>query len=161
LRFSCTACGHCCRGGDERDTVFVNPHEEAAIACHLGLSAAQFRQRYTSTDGDGQRVLAATGDACVFLDQGRCAIYPARPVQCRTWPFWPENLIDAAAWEAVVAECPGAGSGHCHRPAVIQRAVAALARSDRGEAVAATDIPDLSAAERANEHEDSSCATDQ
>ena len=39
---------------------------------------------------------------CVFLkedpERGRktCSIYPVRPLQCRTWPFWPENLAEIA-----------------------------------------------------------------
>jgi len=51
---------------------------------------------------------------CRFLDpvtKKRCLVYEARPAQCRTWPFWPENM-NARAWDReVVAFCPGVGKG--------------------------------------------------
>ena len=39
---------------------------------------------------------------CVFLDQetNYCRIYEARPVQCRTYPFWPSILKSQEAWNA-------------------------------------------------------------
>ena len=37
---------------------------------------------------------------CVFLDPtGQCSIYDVRPVQCRTYPFWPSLVGDQASWE--------------------------------------------------------------
>ena len=29
---------------------------------------------------------------CIFLDKKKCSVYEARPIQCRTWPFWKENM---------------------------------------------------------------------
>ena len=40
-----------------------------------------------------------------------CGIYEARPLQCRTWPFWPENLESKADWEAETRKCPGMNTG--------------------------------------------------
>ena len=42
-----------------------------------------------------------------------CSIYADRPAQCRTWPFWPENLTSRSTWEAVKRRtpCPGMGNG--------------------------------------------------
>ncbi|MFG0333730.1 MAG: YkgJ family cysteine cluster protein, partial [Maioricimonas sp. JB049] len=54
----------------------------------------------------------ANGD-CTFFD-GRtrsCTIYPARPVQCRTWPFWKSNLSSPEDWQQVGQSCPGVGNG--------------------------------------------------
>lgn len=58
------------------------------------------------------------GHDCVFLDResrpgvALCRVYKARPTQCRTWPFWPENLEDEDAWEDVRRKtpCPGMNS---------------------------------------------------
>ena len=37
----------------------------------------------------------ANGD-CVFWDRkAGCTVYPARPAQCRTWPFW-ESVTEIA-----------------------------------------------------------------
>jgi Fe-S-cluster containining protein len=56
---------------------------------------------------------------CVFLvpQNGKrvCGIYPARPLQCCTWPFWNENLQSAASWEDVSNRvCPGINKGPRH-----------------------------------------------
>ena len=53
---------------------------------------------------------------CVFLerdDEGKagCSIYPVRPSQCRSWPFWPENLRSSTAWQRAAVTCPGMAKG--------------------------------------------------
>ena len=49
---------------------------------------------------------------CVMLDGGaRCLVYEVRPVQCRTWPFWPGNLASPQAWQAAARRCPGMDAG--------------------------------------------------
>ena len=35
---------------------------------------------------------------CVFLDGKLCSIYSVRPVQCATYPWWPE-LMNSVAWQ--------------------------------------------------------------
>jgi Fe-S-cluster containining protein len=52
----------------------------------------------------------------VFLkenNQGQrgCSIYSVRPYQCRTWPFWPENLTTPNHWQRSAARCPGMAAG--------------------------------------------------
>jgi len=38
-------------------------------------------------------------EACIFLqDDKTCSIYEARPVQCRTYPFWPRIMKSREAW---------------------------------------------------------------
>jgi len=50
--------------------------------------------------------------ACPFLGEGNvCEVYEARPKQCRSWPFWVDNL-ERATWEGPVTQCcPGVGKG--------------------------------------------------
>jgi uncharacterized protein len=44
-------------------------------------------------------------------NENHCRIYPVRPKQCDTWPFWKENL-KKSVWEGSVAACcPGIGRG--------------------------------------------------
>eukprot|EP00613_Pedinella_sp_CCMP2098_P066871 CAMPEP_0171980084 /NCGR_PEP_ID=MMETSP0993-20121228/259757_1 /TAXON_ID=483369 /ORGANISM="non described non described, Strain CCMP2098" /LENGTH=393 /DNA_ID=CAMNT_0012632261 /DNA_START=51 /DNA_END=1232 /DNA_ORIENTATION=- len=46
-------------------------------------------------------ILPSSMAGCVFLDPlGKCSIYEVRPLQCRTYPFWPSLLEDAEAWSA-------------------------------------------------------------
>ena len=38
--------------------------------------------------------------ACIFLNPiGQCSIYDVRPIQCRTYPFWPSILKNKQTWE--------------------------------------------------------------
>lgn len=53
---------------------------------------------------------------CVFLRENKegqrgCSIYDVRPQQCRTWPFWPENLKTPKHWQRAAVRCPGMGAG--------------------------------------------------
>ena len=60
--------------------------------------------------------------ACPFLQEDqRCGIYPVRPKQCATWPFWEENL-ERENWEGSVKDCcPGIGKGKLHSAAEVER----------------------------------------
>jgi Fe-S-cluster containining protein len=47
---------------------------------------------------------------CVFWKEG-CTVYAGRPRQCRTFPFWPDILQSAEAWDNAALSCPGIGKG--------------------------------------------------
>ena len=51
---------------------------------------------------------------CVFWEEGGCSVYAARPLQCRSFPFWPSLLADAESWRMAGEDCPGIGSGPLH-----------------------------------------------
>lgn len=111
LRFTCTACGECCRSHGAYTHVYANDADAAAMARALGLTLAGFERRYALRDEQGQREIRFVRGACVFLKGGKCSVYAARPVQCRTFPFWPENLAKTV-WEREIArDCPGVGKG--------------------------------------------------
>ncbi len=121
LRFSCTQCGNCCTGPP--GTVWFTDEEGRRIARTLGVETTEFYKRYArKVDGRWSlREHTAVGGSydCVFLDRtsadGKtgCSIYTERPAQCRTWPFWPENLTSRQKWETVKRRtpCPGMGNG--------------------------------------------------
>lgn len=144
LRFRCTGCGDCCTG--EPGTVWVGDEEVAALCRHLGLDEETFAARYLWTphlEGpeDRRRSLVEHDDgACVFLDEARrCTVYGARPVQCRTWPFWPENVAHPRAWDAVKAVCPGAGKGALHDRDTVEERLVELRIARRGDGRRASD----------------------
>jgi Fe-S-cluster containining protein len=115
LCFGCRQCGACCSGAP--GYVWVTREEIRRIAAFLGRSEGwlsgrelrRIRLAYSLTE-------LANGD-CIFLERadGRaaCRIYPVRPVQCRTWPFWQVNLKSAEAWAEVGRMCPGLNNGRC------------------------------------------------
>ena len=118
LRFSCTQCGNCCTGPP--GYVWFDKAENRAMAEHLGLGEKQFRKRYARRlhgRWSLNEVRNHRGEYdCVFLrrdEQGRglCSIYPARPAQCRTWPFWPENLRSVRSYVDAAKTCPGMRKG--------------------------------------------------
>jgi Fe-S-cluster containining protein len=111
LRFRCTQCGHCCTGAP--GYVWVNDEEIAAIAAHRGETPGETQTLHTRLVGKRRRTLRekANGD-CVFYDRERgCTVYPVRPRQCRTWPFWESNVQSPATWQETCAVCPGSGQG--------------------------------------------------
>ena len=109
FRFQCQpGCSACCEQPGE---VFLAPEDEPRIARFLGLSIERFRERYCEPDGDEPRLTIPDDKACHFLEEGRCTIHEAKPLQCRTFPFWPENVKTKSAWTRVARYCPGIGEG--------------------------------------------------
>ena len=108
LSFSCTRCGDCCTGVP--GYVWVEPTEIEALAKHLGLSVDSFGERYLRKVGRRYSLIEKPGGDCVFFDKG-CSVYPARPTQCRTFPFWRSNLKSERAWDEIADQCPGIGQG--------------------------------------------------
>jgi Fe-S-cluster containining protein len=124
LRFSCKPdCGRCCTRHDDYAYVYLADSDVAPLAEALGLDEAAFRERHTAYD-DGDLVLAMGEERCPFLDGARCGVYAVRPVQCRTFPFWKENLKRRADWEALASFCPGIGVGEHHALLTIQSKIA-------------------------------------
>lgn len=118
LRFSCTMCGNCCSGPE--GYVLVSDEEARRLALRLNLSTPEFLNRYTHTTSAGRSLIERethAGRDCVFLDRDTvpgkavCGVYEDRPAQCRTWPFWPSNLVSRAAWERSRRACPGMDKG--------------------------------------------------
>jgi Fe-S-cluster containining protein len=110
LRFRCTRCGSCCTG--EPGNVWVTDEEIAAIAAFRGETVEQVRGWYTRTGRRGRSLREKDNGDCVFFDrEAGCTVYPARPAQCRTWPFWESNVASPDAWRQTCAVCPGSGQG--------------------------------------------------
>ena len=112
LRFSCTGCGGCCTGNKDYH-VYLNDVEAEKIRVFLGVGRSWFKRRYLSRDEAGDLVLQAHEDgACIMLDKdGRCQVYAARPVQCSTYPFWPEVVKTTTAWRRERQRCEGIDQG--------------------------------------------------
>jgi Fe-S-cluster containining protein len=110
LRFQCTRCGACCRGAP--GYVWVVEEEIARLAAYRGETVAQFSRRFVRRVGQRYSLIEKPSGDCIFWDrEAGCTVYPARPVQCQTWPFWPENLETPQSWEQVTQDCPGSGRG--------------------------------------------------
>ncbi len=110
LRFRCTRCGACCTGAP--GYVWVNAEEVQAIAEHRGESVEQVLALYTRLVGRRRSLREKGNGDCIFYEKGAgCTIYPVRPRQCRTWPFWESNVVTPESWEKTCEICPGSGRG--------------------------------------------------
>ena len=112
LAFECRACGRCCSGPDE-GYVWLTSEEIATISAHLGMTEKAFKARYCYRVGPRYSLIEQEPSKdCVFLEPRNgagkgCRIYQVRPMQCRTWPFWPNNLPLAQVLAAGRPGVPG------------------------------------------------------
>lgn len=116
LKFDCTQCGNCCSGAP--GYVWVTKEDRRAIAEFLKAPSGALDERHVRRVGFRYSLNEHRNGDCIFLksvDGKRiCGIYPVRPLQCRTWPFWHHNLRSPEAWQAAAETCPGMNRGPHH-----------------------------------------------
>jgi Fe-S-cluster containining protein len=116
VRFTCLpGCTACCR---QPGFVYLSEDDLAQAAAHLGLSTAEFEERYVYRTSHRRRFRKPRGGTCPFLEETGCRLHPEKPTQCRTFPFWPEIAEEPAS----AGYCPGIGQGPVIRPEEISRA---------------------------------------
>ncbi|HEY7091305.1 MAG TPA: YkgJ family cysteine cluster protein [Tepidisphaeraceae bacterium] len=128
LGFTCTQCGNCCTGGP--GFVWISSVELDRLAKHLKIPRAQVIERYCrkiqgryslkehrSPQGlydctflKEVKVAAGNGSSVVHTKR-ICTIYPVRPLQCRTWPFWDGVLASKESWKEAGKRCHGIDAG--------------------------------------------------
>ncbi len=116
LAFECTGCGDCC-SGPSHGFVWVEDFEIEAIARHMGMDDLdQFERQFVRRVGARRSLVEYSDGDCIFLDPDtrRCSVYTARPKQCRTWPFWENNLESPQAWSRAARACPGCNQGRVY-----------------------------------------------
>jgi Fe-S-cluster containining protein len=112
LCFECQKeCSGCCGGSP--GYVFIDDEEIERISKVLNISVDHFLLNYTKKVGKRVSLIDLEHDNwnCVMLKEGRCTIYNDRPLQCRTYPFWPQNLGSRDIWEEEKEHCPGIDKG--------------------------------------------------
>jgi Fe-S-cluster containining protein len=113
IRFECQGSGKCCMARGDYGYVYVSLQDRRRLAVHLGISTILFTDRYTEKT-DGLFHLKNPEKDCPFFHDNRCTVHQSRPRQCRTWPFWPENM-KGEVWEREIASyCPGIGKGRLY-----------------------------------------------
>ena len=110
IRFECQGCGRCCRSEGYEAYVYLNLSERQRIAKHLNISTIKFTGTYTMKTKKRFHLKEPLQNCC-FLINNKCTIYEARPLQCRTWPFWPENMKEIIWKREITPSCPGIGKG--------------------------------------------------
>jgi Fe-S-cluster containining protein len=124
LQFECTQCGKCCTGAP--GFVYLSDFDEARISEFLNVHEQSFLREYTRTVtifGERRRSLTERPNYdCVFWKK-TCTIYPVRPYQCRSYPFWKRNLVSNREWLKVGSKCPGIDRGRLHSAEEIERCI--------------------------------------
>ena len=143
LKFTCSQCGNCCTGGPGfvwiskveiarlAEFLRLTPREVVEKYCRKvngQYSLIEFRNARGEYDcvflkeerierpagsGAGAGTGKGTDEKVVHTRRG-CTIYPVRPLQCRTWPFWDGNLASRQAWDRAAGRCHGMNHGHRH-----------------------------------------------
>jgi hypothetical protein len=121
LRFSCTRCSRCCRGGP--GYVFLSKEDLRRLLVRFKLDFASFFREYCTLVDSGEGMAlslrevargiadgTATFDCILWGNEG-CAAYESRPVQCSTYPFWASIVDSKASWREEARSCPGIETG--------------------------------------------------
>jgi Fe-S-cluster containining protein len=104
IKFSCKKCGKCCAVG----FIYLKKGEAEKIASHLGMPAQQFKKQHTEWFLFLGRALKwGNSGACFFLKNRQCSIYPVRPSQCSTWPYWKRLVASRKELERAKTYCKG------------------------------------------------------
>jgi Fe-S-cluster containining protein len=109
LKFECQpGCTECCR---QKGFVYLSEDDSRRAAEFLGLAAGEFEKKYVYRTRYRMRLRVPRESSCPFLLEGGCSIHPAKPTQCRTFPFWPELVESRREWRKTARYCPGIGKG--------------------------------------------------
>src|SRR5262245_2169753 len=109
LRFACQpGCINCCT---QSGWVYLTEDDVVRVAAFLQLSQPDFERRYLYRTRNVRRLRMAAASKCPFLVEHGCSIHPAKPTQCRIFPFWPELVENKREWLRTARYCPGIGKG--------------------------------------------------
>lgn len=106
LRFQCTRCGNCCTIAS--GNVWLNRKDVEHISGYLEIPEQIFRERYCEPD---MRLRRLPAGRCVFYNGTGCSIHPAKPSQCKAYPFLPGAIMTPHTWAEMAKICPGIGKG--------------------------------------------------
>jgi Fe-S-cluster containining protein len=108
LRFACTRCGACCK---RPGFVYLTRVEGDRIAERLqgpDANADTLLGELWVEDEDGLLVIDVPEEAaCPLLGPNGCTVHDIKPMQCASYPFWPEILGSERKWKAEKKYCEG------------------------------------------------------
>jgi Fe-S-cluster containining protein len=111
LKFECVKnCSKCCRLAG---VVYIYNEEVKRISTYLKISTDEFIKEYCMIINKGLCLKDQPNSTnCIFLiPDNKCFIYPVRPYQCFSYPFWSNILLSEERWINESKFCPGIGQG--------------------------------------------------
>jgi len=113
LRFACLSCGKCCRISD--GVVHLTEDDVLRMAGFFDVSREEFLRKYSRKEYKSRVLKDFPNGDCIFYREAQgCAVYEARPTQCRTFPFWKINLRSQETWESAAVDCHGMNTGRLY-----------------------------------------------
>lgn len=123
LKFECQQCRYCC--SVEPGFVFLTDEEVENIASYLALEKEKFIDTFCRKVGNDYfyriSLIEKPNNDCIFLTEKGCSIYPVRPQQCKTYPFWSSIVESQESWDNEAKYCPGINKGKIHSKEEIQK----------------------------------------
>ena len=122
INFECQGSAKCCVSRGSFGYVYLSLKDRKRLAKYFGLKILDFIKKYCDKNDNYYHLkeLNINGD-CIFLNQKKCSVYKSRPEQCRTWPFWPENMNSKSWKKDVLNYCPGIGKGKFYNSEKIKK----------------------------------------
>ena len=122
MRFQCQKSSNCCVSRGSYGFVYLSKKDILRLSIYTDLSIKDFIKLYCEkTYGFVHFKERRKNSECQFLEKKRCSIYKARPTQCRTWPFWSENMKTKIWNEEIRSFCPGIGKGKIIQQSQIEK----------------------------------------
>jgi Fe-S-cluster containining protein len=108
VRFECQpGCTKCC---DQQGFVYLTEEDITRLAAYLKIPPRDFESKFVFRTRNLRRLRVPRHAQCSFLQDGKCSVHEAKPLQCRAFPYWPE-LLNTRAWKTTAKWCPGIGKG--------------------------------------------------
>lgn len=118
-RFECQPdCFKCC---SKPGLVYFDTEDIRNASKNLGLTTAKLKSEFLEKEDGHWHINVEEDKPCPFLDFTGCVIHEAKPRQCRTYPFWRENLHSKNLWKLTAGFCPGIGKGPIVPPESIKK----------------------------------------
>ena len=113
IRFECQGSGKCCVSRESYGFVYLSDSDIIRFSKYLKLTIKKFKEKYCQLTDGFIHLIERTElkGNCIFLKDKKCSVYEGRPSQCRTWPFWNENMNSKVWNEDISLNCPGVGKG--------------------------------------------------
>jgi len=109
IHFECQeGCLKCCL---KPGVIYFDKADVKNATEFLGCEQEVFVNEYLKKEGKHWELEVEDDQPCPFLTMEGCAIHEAKPKQCRTYPFWKENLRTRNHWKLTAGFCPGIHEG--------------------------------------------------
>lgn len=111
INFKCQGSSNCCISHGSYGYVYLTKNDIINLSDYFKISVKNFKKKYCNNSEGYIFLKDKYKNKCIFLKNKRCTVYKIRPTQCKTFPFWPENMNTKTWNKDIMNFCPGIGKG--------------------------------------------------